>query len=93
MKEIEVICSMINNEIYELAERIMDESDLTLGDLREIGDIQDYIEEVISDYIKTEFNREQSSILLSSFEEHKETFFRTYIPIFTEILRDLIEED
>lgn len=83
----------LEEESYDIMQSVMDNNELTLGDLEETSEIIPMVNAAIEEFLEDNYDGEALKIVEALFEQNKENFFTTHIAFFIEILKNFIDNN
>lgn len=88
----EKLTSFIEGEIYDLAELVYEENDLTPGDLKETSEIIDLFNNAIEELLEDTYEGEALEIVTNLFQQIQDEFIKSHIGLFMNELSSLAED-
>ncbi len=83
----------IEAESYDIAQSVIDNNELTLGDLRKTSEIIPLVSEAIEELFADNYDGEALEIVEMVFNQNQENFFKTHMSFFIRILKSCIQDN
>ena len=87
-KELE---QFIEGEAFDILETVVDNNELTIGDLEDTSEITAMISDAIEEMLADNYDGEALEIVETIFNQNEEEFFNTHMPFFICTLRSYIK--